>query len=184
MIRPFEVRKTDLLDAALITSFQVIDERGTMVKAYSREMLLEHGIDFIPEESLHITSKAGVLRGLHFQRIKPQSKLVCCVYGRIWCVLVDIQKDSQTLGKWICEELTGESGKAIYVPAGCAFGSLALEDSLISCQCGERFYAEYDSGIRWDDPELKIQWPMDNVPIVSEKDKKLKNLREFIEAVG
>lgn len=184
MVRPFEIKTISLSGAMAITAFQAADERGSMVKAYSRELLLEHGIDFIPIESLHITSKAGVLRGLHFQMVKPQPKLISCVYGRIWCALADIRKDSPTFGKWIYKELTGESGEELYVPGGCAFGSLALEDSLISCQCGEQFYAEYDSGIRWDDPELKIRWPLTKDPILSDKDKKLKSFREFVRAGG
>lgn len=182
MVRPFEVAKTNLPDAMLITPFQATDERGGTVKAYSREVLLEHGIDFVPVELLHITSKAGVLRGLHFQTVKPQPKLVSCVYGHIWCVLVDVRKDGQTFGTWISQELTEESGTEIYVPAGCAFGTLALEDSMISCQCGEKFYAEYECGIRWDDPELKIQWPLDKIQrlILSGKDINWKSFRKSV----
>lgn len=181
MIRPFEARELSLPGVAQISAFQASDERGGMVKAYSREILLEHGIDFTPVESLLIMSKAGVLRGMHFQRVKPQPKLIDCIYGCVWCAIADIRKDSPTFGKWICAELAGGSGEEIYVPSGFAFGSLALEDSLISCQCGERFYAEYDSGIRWDDPELGIQWPLDKDPIISEKDQHLKGLRESTE---
>ena len=98
---------------------------------------------------------------------------------------MDIRKESPLFGRWISEELSEDNNLELLVPAGFAFGTLAMEDSLLSCICGERFYAEYDSGIRWDDPDIAVRWPLSRgqKPILSEKDKALQFLKEYRESV-
>lgn len=157
-----------------IMPFSASDFRGFGVKDFSEEVFIENGICFQPREILTIRSKKGVLRGLHFQRMKEQAKLIRCIGGRLWCVVVDISRNRATFGQWIPVDIN--EGMEIYVPGDCAVGTLALEDSLMVCTCDEKYYREYDDGIRWDDMDIGVEWPLDQIggaPILSEKDKKL-----------
>lgn len=182
MVRQFQFAKKEFPEVVCITPFCASDDRGGMVKDYAAELFAENGIAFTPVETIYIESRQGVLRGLHFQRVKQQPKLIRCLKGKVWSVVVDIRKASPSFGRWVSEELGTENGLELFVPAGFAFGTLAMEDSLLSCKCGEKFYAEYDSGIRWDDPDIDVQWPLDieaQGPIVSEKDRTLPFLKEY-----
>ena len=130
-----------------------------------------------------------MIRALHFQRTKQQPKLVRCIWGHVWDVVVDLRKDSPTFQKWLSFHLTGENHKEILVPAGCAHGYLVLEPSVVAYKCSEKFYGEYDDGIIWNDPDIGVAWPlndaggMDQV-ILAEKDKNLQSFGEFMEAYG
>lgn len=186
MVQMFQFDKTEFPEVRSITPFCANDDRGGMVKDYAAELFAENGISFIPVETLYIESRRGVLRGLHFQREKPQAKLIRCLTGKVWAVVVDIRGESCSFGRWISEELSGENKRELFVPEGFAFGTLALEDSLISCKCGEKFYAECDGGIRWNDPDINVRWPLDKGaqrPIVSEKDRTLPFLKECMEGM-
>ena len=157
-----------------ITPFSSLDLRGYTVKDFSEEAFKENGVSFQPEEILSIKSKRGVLRGIHFQRIKPQAKLIRCISGKVWCVVVDIRKGSTTFGQWVSVDIN--DGVELYIPVGCALGTLTMEESLMLCAHNEKYYGEYADGIRWDDIEIDIKWPLDKIggiPILSEKDKGL-----------
>ena len=137
----------------------------------------------------YTTSHKGVIRALHFQRVKQQPKLVRCIYGRVWDVVVDLRKDSPTFQQWLSFELDGKNHKEILVPAGCAHGYLVLEDSVVSYKCSEKFYGEYDDGIFWEDAELSIPWPLELIGgreniILAEKDKNLQSFTCFMEIHG
>lgn len=180
MNQQYEFEKLDLSNATLITPFCAEDFRGEIRKLYSKEMFEKHGIFFEPVEDIVITSKKGVIRGLHFQKIEGQAKLIRVIKGKILAVILHINKNSITYGKWISIELT-DDGKGIYVPGDCAFGSMALEDSILWCQCDSKFIAEYSDGIIWNDDDVDISWPLtklDSGPILSERDKKLKTFKE------
>lgn len=183
MIQQFELQELKLPGIYLITPFSASDHRGCMVKDYSIDFFLENSLQFEPIETLYISSNKFVLRGLHFQNTKPQSKLLRCIKGKVWCVAVDIRKDSNSIGKWISIELNDNNGKEILVPGEYAVGTLALEDSMLSCKCGERFYAEYDDGIRWNDADIDIKWPINNSYnklCISDKDKELQSLQMYL----
>ena len=140
-----------------------------------------------PWEELRSCSQRGVLRGLHFQRRHSQDKLVQVLYGAVYDVAVDLRKGSETFGKWEGFYLTAENRQMLYIPKGFAHGFLALEeDTLFSYLCGDRYDSEADSGIRWNDPHLAIDWPLDRVErlIVSDKDTALPTLAEFIQVYG
>lgn len=176
MTKQFEFLEMDIPGAFLITPFHTTDDRGETVKAYSKELFAENGIVFESVETLYITSRKDVLRGLHFQRVRPQAKLICCISGHVQAILVDLRKDSPAFGRYACADLTGKTTKELFIPEGCAFGTLAFENSMLICQCGEKFYAEYSDGIRWDDPTLKIEWRLDRlsgVQMISAKDQGL-----------
>lgn len=132
-------------------------------------------------------SRKGVLRGLHFQRRHSQDKLVQVLNGAVFDVVVDLRKDSPTFGKWAGFELSADNRKLLYVPKGLAHGFLALaENTLFSYLCGDRYDPESDGGIRWDDPQIGITWPVERVEevILSDKDSKLPLFHEFMQEHG
>lgn len=123
-------------------------------------------------------SKQGVLRGLHYQRTQPQGKLVYVVQGAIFDVAVDIRPDSSAFGQWEGYELNDENHHQLYVPEGFAHGFLVLsKTAAVMYKCTDVYRPNVDRGIRWNDPELGIDWPI-NDPILSEKDARLPSLRE------
>ena len=145
----------------------------------------------IPRKYLrfYTTSHKGVIRALHFQREKQQPKLVRCIYGHVYDVVVDLRKDSPTFKKWLGFDLIGEQHNEILVPAGCAHGYLVLEKSIVSYKCGEKFYGEYDDGIMWNDPDIAVEWPLEKVGglgnvILADKDKNLQTFEQFMNTYG
>lgn len=125
-------------------------------------------------------SASGVLRGLHFQRTKPQAKLVSVLAGSAFDVVVDLRPGSPSLGRWTSVVLSAELGNQLYVPAGFAHGFYALEDgTLCHYKCSEYYDGRDEGGIRWDDPELAIAWP-GTPTILSPKDAALPFLKELL----
>lgn len=184
MVQQFNFRQTAIPGLIEIVPFRADDARGSLLKDFSEEVFHTNGISHRWVEELFITSRRGVLRGLHFQRVKPVAKLIRCVSGHIWAVAADLREGSPTFKGWLSFELTGD-GCGLLVPSGCAMGTLALEDSLAICRCGERFYGKYDGGVRWDDPELDVKWPLDRIGgadqlVLSDKDRQLQSLAQFI----
>lgn len=180
----FRFESTPIEGVFAVTVFNADDERGKFTKDYSKEIFAENGIPYALSEVFYTTSRKGVIRALHFQRVKQQPKLVRCILGHIWDVVVDLRRESKTYKKWISFELTGENNLEILIPAGCAHGYLVLESSVVSYKCAEKFYGEYDDGIRWDDPDLSVAWPLHRVGgeaniILSEKDRSLQSFAEF-----
>jgi dTDP-4-dehydrorhamnose 3,5-epimerase len=119
-------------------------------------------------------SRAGVLRGLHFQRDPAAvAKLVGVASGRLFDVAVDLRPGSPTFGRWVGEELSAENGRLMFVPEGFAHGFVALEDETIATylMTGE-FSPEHDAGVRWDDPDIGVDWPVED-PILSPRDEAL-----------
>ncbi len=180
-MRPFHIEKIEPFDTAfLVTPLLAEDERGYVLKSYHAPTLEKAGISHPLTEVFYTSSKKGVVRALHFQLVKPQGKLVRCVSGKIWDVIVDFRVNSPTFGQWKSFELTVDSPQ-VFVPHGFAHGYLVLEDSIVSYQCDEVFYGEYDSGVRWDDKEIGISWQTERVDqiILSEKDKELPTFAEY-----
>ncbi len=185
-MQKFSFEMTEIEDLIIINPFAMKDDRGSFVKYFEKGIFKENGIDFTPYESFESTSKRGVIRGLHFQTIKPQAKLVRVSYGKIFDVAVDLRKNSPTLGKWCGCELTNENKKAFYIPKGFAHGFLTLsETAIVSYTCEEKYLNEYDNGIIWNDKDINISWPIENLNlIVSNKDKKLQEFSRFLKTVG
>ena len=156
MNQKFAFNETEISGLIEITPFNADDLRGCFTKDYSKEVFEANGIKHNLEEVFYTTSYKGVIRALHFQREKQQPKLVRCIAGHVYDVVVDLRKESPTFKKWKGFDLVGEIHNEILVPNGCAHGYLVLEKSIVSYKCGERFYGEYDDGIRWDDPDLSL----------------------------
>lgn len=189
MTSRWKFQETQIAGLFEIDFFRADDVRGSFVKDYSKEVFENNGIRHDLKEVFYTISHKGVIRALHFQRVKQQPKLVRCVSGHVWDVVVDLRKDSPTHKSWVAFELYGEKTKEILIPAGCAHGYLVLEDSVVSYKCSELFFAQYDDGILWDDPDIGIEWPLERVGgrdkiILAPKDQSLQTYREFMEAYG
>lgn len=186
MIYQFDFEELNLKGAYRIQPFCATDERGGFIKDYNIDTFKSHGIEHELKEVFYTISKKGVIRAIHFQLIKQQAKLVRCISGSIFDVIVDLRFSSPTFGKWQGFELTGDNRIELLIPEFFGHGYLVLEDSIVSYKCGEIFYGEGDSGIRYNDEGLNIDWPFELIGgkenlIISEKDKNLMSLSEYIE---
>lgn len=184
MIEKFKFEESDLKGAYIIQPFYATDERGGFIKDYNIDEFKVRGIEHELKEVFYTISHRGVIRAIHFQLGHPQAKLVRCVKGHIWDVTVDLRKDSDTFGQWRAYDLSEENRKELYIPGSFGHGYLVLEESVVSYKCGEVFYAEGDSGIMYNDPDIGIEWPFELIGgeenlIVSEKDRKLMRFREY-----
>ena len=173
---------TEIPDVFIIEPDVFGDERGYFLESFNLKKFEENvcRIKFVQDNESK--SSKGVLRGLHFQ-LPPfaQAKLVRCVEGRVLDVADDIRKGSPTFGKHIAVELTGENKKQLFVPRGFAHGFSVLSETAVFAYKVDNDYApEYDSGIRWNDTSLDINWGLEkNEVLVSEKDENLSFLSEF-----
>lgn len=189
MIQKFEFYETEMQGVMEIIPFYATDVRGCLTKDYSKEVFQAHGIDYSLLEVFYTTSHKGVIRAMHFQRVKQQPKLVRCIWGHVFDVIVDLRKESSTFKKWKAFDLYGSEYKEVLIPAGCAHGYLVLEDSVVSYKCAEKYYGEYDDGIMWNDSEININWPLQKIGgienlIIADKDKNLQSFVQFIERYG
>lgn len=161
-ISGFSFKPLELEDAYLIENFSVGDNRGGFTKYFEKDIYAEAGIVFQLNETFASVSAKNVTRGLHFQLNNPQAKLVSVVHGKVWDVIVDIRQESETFGQGLGVELSGENRKALYVPRGLAHGFATLEDdTIILYQCDGVYDKETDTGVRFDEPEIGITWPID-----------------------
>lgn len=189
MIQKFEFKETAIKGLIEVTPFNADDVRGCFTKDYSKEVFEANGIKHDLQEVFYTTSHKGVVRALHFQREKQQPKLVRCISGHVYDVVVDMREKSPTFKQWLGFDLIGEKHNEILVPAGCAHGYLVLEPSIVSYKCSEKFYGEFDGGIKWDDPDINVKWPLDKIGgrenmILADKDKELPTFKEFVEQYG
>lgn len=157
------------------------DERGWFQEAFSAPKLKEFGFQDPVVQANHSFSRAGVLRGLHFQRAPhEQSKVVRCLRGRLFDVAVDIRPGSITYGQWFGLELSEDNRKALIVPRGFAHGFYAVTDCELFYLCGHAAYdKDSEGGLRFDDPELSIDWPLSGQPLVNERDRQFPALSEL-----
>ena len=157
------------------------DERGYFVETYNQNDMKEAGLDMVFVQDNQSMSTRGVLRGLHFQKQFPQGKLVRVVRGKVFDVAVDLRSDSKTYGKWFGVELSAENMKQFYIPEGFAHGFLVLSDEAEFCyKCTDFYHPGDEGGLAWNDPEIGINWPLEEGVdlIISEKDQKWKGLKD------
>lgn len=143
-------------------------------------MFFEHGLPLVWREMYISSSHQGVIRGMHFQ-IPPHdhNKLVCCIQGRVWDVVVDLRCGSPTYGKYFATYLDENEGKQLLIPKGCAHGFLSLSDqSMLVYAVDSEYSREHDKGIRWD--SCNIAWPLLYPPILSDRDQSFPALNEFV----
>jgi dTDP-4-dehydrorhamnose 3,5-epimerase len=156
------------------------DERGFFTEVFRADQFKDLGLPYEFLQDNHSGSVRGVLRGLHFQWEPPMGKLMRVTRGTAFLVAVDIRKGSPTLGKWFGMEVSTESRKQIWAPAGFARGFCVLSDyAEIQYKCTGIYSNKGESGIRWDDPEVGIEWPIKDVQL-SDKDRKAQTLKEWL----
>ena len=178
-----EVVKTEIPGVLIIEPKVFGDDRGYFMESFNaREFTEKTGIEITFVQDNESKSRYGVLRGLHFQ-LPPytQSKLVRVVKGKVLDVAVDIRKGSPTYGKYVTCEMTEENKRQFFVPKGFAHGFCVLsEEAIFQYKCDDFYHPEAEGAIAWDDPDIAIQWPVeeDNV-ILSEKDKHHPNLNDY-----
>lgn len=184
MIQKWDFQELDLKGAYLIKPFFASDERGGLIKDYNVDTFKDNGIDYELKETFYTISKRGVIRSTHFQLEKPQPKLMRCISGKVYYVMVDLRPESETYGKWIHMILSGDDVTSILVPAGFGQGYLVIEDSVMSYKAAEVFYGPGDSGIMYNDPDIGIEWPFELIGgkenlIISEKDLNLMSFKAY-----
>ena len=157
------------------------DNRGFFVERFNKKLFQDLGLPVDYFQDNHSLSSPSVIRGLHFQNNPSQAKLVGCLRGKILDVAVDIRHDSSTFGKYFSIELSAENGKLLFIPAGFAhgFAVLGAEPADVMYKVDNQFSKEGDGGIRFNDPDLKIDWQIAN-PIISDKDKNLPLFADYL----
>lgn len=179
------------------------DSRGYFMETYSQRDMLEAGIDITFVQDNQSMSVKGVLRGLHFQKNFPQTKLVRTIKGSVFDVAVDLRSDSRTYGKWYGVELTEENKKQFLIPKGFAHGFLVLSETAEFCyKCDDFYHPNDEGGLVWNDPEIGIAWPgvvgqylgsgacggytlTDGTPLkLNERDQSWKGLQETFRFAG
>lgn len=178
---------TELEGVYFVESFYAEDDRGYFAKHFEKEHFTDWGLEAEIAEQFETLSTRNVVRGLHFQTHYPQGKIVRCVRGSIFDVLVDLRRESRTFGQWRSFHLSEERPGSLIVPKGMAHGFMVTSDSaLVSYTCVGRYYPEYDTGIYWNDSDLSVRWPIADLcsVICSEKDSGLPTYAEFIEKHG
>jgi len=166
-------KETKLKGAYIIEIEPARDNRGFFARSFCRNEFKRYGLNpDIAQCSISFNRKKGTLRGMHYQMpAHAEDKVVMCVKGVIYDVIIDLRHDSATCGKWFAVELKADSYKMIYVPKGFAHGFQTLKnDTAVLYQISEFYTPESSGGIKWDDPFFNIKWPVEKTTI-SEKDK-------------
>jgi len=178
------VQKTPIDQCVLITQHRFEDHRGTFQETYSCSEFYDHVLPNIWMQDNISWTRPGVIRGLHIQMNRPQGKLIACLVGEIWDVCVDARLWSDTYGQWVAMPLSGKDEKFFYVPAGCLHGFAVLGDekACVQYKCTTLFDRDSDGGVRYNDPNLNIPWPISK-PILSQKDLGLAMLNDYIKQV-
>ena len=147
------------------------DKRGFFLETFRANVFEEHGIPTQFVQDNHSRSSGGVLRGLHYQMIQPQGKLVRAATGAVFDVAVDVRQGSPNFGQWYGTELSEDNMKMMYVPPGFAHGFVVLSETAdFIYKCTDYYHPETEQGIDWDEPDIGIDWPISDV-MLSEKDK-------------
>ena len=178
-----KITKTKLEGVVIIEPDVFGDNRGFFMESWNKKKMAEAGLDYDFVQDNHSKSTVkGTLRGIHFQKgDKAQAKLVRCVKGAVLDVAVDLRKNSSTFKQWVGVELSEENKKQLLIPRGFGHGFVTLTDDVEFLYKADNYYApEADAGIRWNDPEIGVEWGIDN-PILSEKDKKNPFFRNLFE---
>lgn len=177
---PFTFTSLSIPEVFLVEPKKFSDVRGYFMETFkSSEFLLNHIPNYFVQDNLSF-SKQNVIRGMHFQKKpKEQGKLVLVIKGCVLDVAVDLREESPTFMKWIAVELNDKHHTMLYIPEGFAHGFLSLtEDVCLVYKCTKEYEHNLDSGIRWDDPDIGIEWPVKN-PNVSEKDQHLPYFKDL-----
>ena len=164
----------------LIEIEKLADDRGYFARTFDCDAFAANGLATnFPQHSISQNGRRGTLRGLHFQRAPcAEIKIVRCVRGIIFDVVVDLREDSPTRGQWLSYELSDENGRQLYIPEGYAHGFQTLtDDCYVQYQISTPFSPEHAGGVRWDDPNIGITWPSAAHRVISVRDRALPGFR-------
>ncbi len=168
----FTFTKTAIKDVFIIEPTLFGDDRGYFMETYNQKDFEQNGLFYTFVQDNQSSSRKGVLRGLHFQKTYPQTKLVRVLNGEVFDVAVDLRKNSQTYGKWVGVVLSAKNKKQLLIPKGFAHGFLVLSDyAEFAYKCDEFYHPEDEGGIIYNDEQIDVQWPDVGEVILSEKDK-------------
>jgi dTDP-4-dehydrorhamnose 3,5-epimerase len=172
--------ETTAIPGVLIVEPKVFgDERGFFLESFNEREMRKIGIDAHFVQDNHSRSARNVLRGLHYQVIQPQGKLVRVVAGKVFDVAVDMRRESPAFGKWVGVELSAENKRMFWLPPGMAHGFVVLSDFADFLYKATDFYApQGDRTVLWNDPEIGIEWPFVGEPTLSAKDVAGKPFRD------
>jgi dTDP-4-dehydrorhamnose 3,5-epimerase len=178
-----QVRPTAIPDVLVVEPKVFGDARGFFFESWNKRALdaaLGRAVEFVQDN--HSLSSRGVLRGLHYQLVQPQAKLVRVTRGEVFDVAVDLRRGSPTFGRWVGERLSAANKRQLWIPEGFAHGFLVVsDDAEFLYKTTDYWHRESERCIRWDDPELGIAWPLDGAaPIVSAKDAEGARLRDAV----
>jgi dTDP-4-dehydrorhamnose 3,5-epimerase len=165
--------ETPLKGAYVIDLDKKGDDRGFFARFFCKREFEDIGLDNdIVQINNSLSKYKGTLRGIHYQLApKAETKIVRCVKGGLFDVIIDLREDSETFGEWFAEELTAENRKMLYVPKGFGHGFMTTQENTEALYLVTEFYApDYERGIRWNDPRFNIKWPMEP-EVISDKDK-------------
>lgn len=177
------IEKTDLEGVLILTPKRYADERGWFSETFNAARAAEAGLNMVFVQDNHsMSAKAGTLRGLHFQAPPhAQDKLVRCARGAIFDVAVDIRRGSPTFGKWTGVELTEANGRQLLVPKGFLHGFVTRADlTEVLYKCSDLYAPDCDGAVRWDDPDIGIDWGLAGAPVLSAKDAAAPLFRDFV----
>jgi dTDP-4-dehydrorhamnose 3,5-epimerase len=173
------ITETSLPGVLLIEPKVFGDARGFFLESWNRKTFAGLGLDLDFVQDNHSRSGKGVLRGLHYQLNDPQGKLVRVTQGRVFDVAVDMRRGSPHFGQWTGHELSAENHHMLWIPPGFAHGFLVLSESADFLYKTTAYYApQWDRGVRWDEPEIGIEWPLEGTPTLSGKDQVLPLLKD------
>jgi len=186
-MKKFLFEKADLKGSYLITSFFSEDNRGFFSKSFEKGIFEENGINFDCSEVFISSSSKNVIRGLHFQTVNPQDKLVGVISGKVYDVIVDLRKGSPSQGQWRGYYLSDSSRNSLFIPKGFAHGFISLSDeSIVSYICSGSYDNKSDTGIYFNDPDIGIVWPVNDIKqiTISQRDMELQTYSTFLERCG
>jgi dTDP-4-dehydrorhamnose 3,5-epimerase len=167
-----EVRETVIPGVLIVEPRVFADKRGLFKETYQKERYRDAGIpaEFVQDNLSR--SCEGTLRGLHFQILHPQGKLLQVFRGEVFDVAVDLRRDSPTFGKWVGVTLSEENHRQLYVPPGIAHGFYVLSKVAdVFYKCTDYYHPEHERTLLWSDPKVGVEWPLQGAPILSEKDR-------------
>jgi dTDP-4-dehydrorhamnose 3,5-epimerase len=175
-----KILSTDIPQVLLIEPQVFEDARGFFLESFNQKIFTEKtGLDYHFVQDNHSQSVGNVLRGLHYQITQPQGKLMRVVAGRIFDVAVDLRKSSSTFGQWVGYELSGENKRQLWIPPGFAHGFLVLSEvAEVIYKTTDYYSPGGDRTILWNDPDLAIDWPLQQPPILSAKDSNGRLLKD------
>ena len=175
----FTFTETEIKGVFIIDVKTYGDNRGYFMETYKESDFAAAGLNYKFVQDNQSSSRRGVLRGLHFQKTYPQAKLVRVLKGEVFDVAVDLRKNSPTYGKWVGVLLSEENKRQFMIPRGFAHGFVVVSDyAEFAYKCDEMYHPEDEGGIIWNDPDVGIDWPVNEGIILSEKDKANPTLAE------